>query len=80
MESAAEAGSDGRADTETSSSGSNDILQFSETQDNNFMLLAMHVKSESCCMGTFGVKLVKQIFSSEYLQNRNCRGSQVRRS
>ena len=35
MESAAEAGSDGRADTETSSSGSNDILQFSETQDNN---------------------------------------------
>ena len=75
MESAAEDGSDRRVDIEDSSLGSNDTLQFyRETQSDNFMLLVMWVKSQSCCMGHFALKLIPKCFLSEQLQNQNCRG------
>ena len=40
-----------------------------------FLLEAMKIKSTSCSMGNFAVKLVQRFFTQDQLVNRNCRGS-----
>ena len=40
-----------------------------------FLEEAMKIKSGSCSMGNFAVELLRRIFSSDELVNRNCRGS-----
>ena len=41
-----------------------------------FLWEAMKIKSGSCSVGNFAVRLVQKIFLQEELVNRNCRGSQ----
>ena len=46
-----------------------------EEGGDGFLLEAMKIKSTSCSMGNFAVKLVQRFFCQDQLVNRNCRGS-----
>lgn len=46
-----------------------------EQGGDGFLLEAMKIKSSSCSMGNFAVKLVQKFFAPDQLVNRNCRGS-----
>ena len=46
-----------------------------EEAGDGFLVEAMKIKSTSCSMGNFAVKLVQRFFTLDQLVNRNCRGS-----
>ena len=46
-----------------------------EGENDSFLGEAMKVKSESCSLENFAVKLIQRVFTPDQLVNRNCRGS-----
>lgn len=58
-----------------SQSGDDNLQSNRREGEDVFLWEAMKIKSESCSVGNFAVRLVQKIFLQEELVNRNCKGS-----
>ena len=58
-----------------SQSGDDNLQSNGMEGEDVFLFEAMKIKSGSCSVGNFAVRLVQKIFLQEELVNRNCRGS-----
>ena len=58
-----------------SQSGNDNLQSNGREGEDVFLWEAMKIKSGSCSVGNFAVRLVQKIFLQEELVNRNCRGS-----